>query len=60
MTLNVAALIVWLGVPGRRRGFARNWLLCMAGVVAIWSFWLPTLLRQTATMPTSWRGRPPP
>lgn len=58
VALNAAALIVWLGMPGARRGFARNWLLCMAAVVAIWSFWLPTLLRQTATMPTTWHGRP--
>jgi hypothetical protein len=57
LALNVAALVVCLGMPGLRAGFARNWLLCMVGVVAIWSFWLPTLLRQTATMPTAWKGR---
>lgn len=59
VTLNAAALVVCLGMPGhtQRWRFARNWLACMAAVVAIWSFWLPTLLRQTATMTTAWRGR---
>jgi hypothetical protein len=57
VALNVAAFGVWLGAPGVRAGWARNWLLCMACALALWSPWLPTLLGQTDDVREHWKGR---
>jgi mannosyltransferase len=57
--LNLAAIAVWLAGSGWRKGFARNWLACMAAVLGVWAIWLPTLLHQSGDMQETWRGRAP-
>jgi len=58
VSLNAAALAAVIGTGAHRWRFARNWLGCMLAALALWSPWLPTLLRQTGTMKESWKGRP--
>jgi uncharacterized membrane protein len=58
VSLNVAALVAVIGSGEHRWRFGRNWLGCMLAALALWSPWLPTLLRQTGTMKDSWKGRP--
>lgn len=58
-TLNVAAFLVWTVIPGHRAGFARNWLICMGAALALFAFWLPTLLRQTEQVRRAWKGHDP-
>jgi mannosyltransferase len=57
ISLNAGALVAVLGSGASRWRFARNWLACMLAVLALWSAWLPTLLQQTGTMRSSWKGR---
>lgn len=59
LALNGGAAAGVLASGPRRAGFARNWLLCMAIVFALWSPWLPTLLRQTEVVREVWRGHEP-